>query len=103
MKQIAIKNDTIRRQIPCIHEPHRLILTASVAPLPQAELDELITAAREFDAFTKDNDPYGEHDVGIVTVNEQVYLWKLDCYDDDFEFYKEDGNRVLTIMASHEY
>lgn len=101
--KIATKNDAIRKKIPYIPPPHQLVLTASVAALSKEDLNDLIMAVRTFDAFTKDNDPYGEHDVGIVTVNEQVYLWKFDYYDDDFEFYKEDSNRVLTIMASHEY
>lgn len=32
---------------------------------------EAVAAVRSFDAFTPDNDPYGEHDFGAVEVNGQ--------------------------------
>ncbi len=103
MKAIAVKNDAIRKHIPHVSPPHQLVLTAAVAALAKEELHELIIAVREFNVFTSDNDPYREHDLGKIILKDQEYIWKFDYYDDDFEYHREDGNRVLTIMASHEY
>jgi hypothetical protein len=40
-------------------------------------IDDAVT---HFDAFTPDNDPYGEHDFGLVRVNGHVVLFKIDAY-----------------------
>jgi len=65
--------------------------------------EELIRKVREFDYFTSNNDPYGEHDFGKIDLNGTSYFWKIDYYDDNYEFFKEDGKRVLTIMRADEY
>ena len=50
-----------------------------------------------------DNDPYGEHDFGKVTISGEDYFFKVDYYDATYQFYEQDGHRVLTIMHSDEY
>ena len=40
-------------------------------------IDDAVT---HFDVFTPDNDPYGEHDFGLVRVNGHVVLFKIDAY-----------------------
>ena len=31
-----------------------------------------------FDAFTPDNDPYGEHDFGSIDLDGEKLFWKID-------------------------
>ena len=96
-------NDELRREM-----PHgRVILTRAVAALDPVTLAAIITAIREFDDFTPDNDPWGEHDFGQVFNGEGVPLfWKIDAYDLAMEFGSPDPTddavtkRILTIMTA---
>ena len=65
--------------------------------------EDVIRKVREFEDFNSKNDPYGEHDFGKIDLNGTSYFWKIDYYDDNYEFFKEDGKRVLTIMRADEY
>ncbi|HEV2038154.1 MAG TPA: DUF3768 domain-containing protein [Candidatus Eremiobacteraceae bacterium] len=68
-----------------------------------------LAAVQSFDAFSPDNDPYGEHDFGSVTVGEQKLFWKIDYYDRSLQFGSKDPSdtaqtaRVMTIMLAEEY
>jgi hypothetical protein len=68
-----------------------------------------LAAVRGFDAFTIENDPYGEHDFGCVTVGEEKVFWKIDYYDPTLCYGSNDPAdpaktaRVITIMLAHEY
>ncbi len=59
--------------------------------------------------FTEDNDPYGDHTFGTVTVSGQKLFWKIDLYDADFTYGSERPfdpsvtRRILTIMCPSEY
>lgn len=65
---------------------------------------------RHFGIFTKENDPYGEHDFGSFThrVAGKVF-WKIDYYNLDYARGSEDPcdpsktRRVLTVMLASEY
>lgn len=95
-KAVAQKNDLLRQTfIGC-----RVVMTEGIAHDP--DKDKIITAVRTFSDFTLDNDPYGEHDFGSFQIN-NTYFWKFDYYDDNYELYQEDGNRVLTIGRMDEY
>jgi len=94
---IAKKNDAFRRSF----VGGRVVLTAGVNN--SEHLQEVIRAVQSFDDFTPDNNPHLERDFGKVTVNSEDYFWKVDYYDDNYEYFKEDGNRVLTIMLAEEY
>lgn len=85
------------------------MLTRTVAELSVPALEELISAVRNFAAFSKSNDPYGEHDFGNVEVDGVSYFWKVDCYDLNLEFGSPDPadetrtRRILTILAASEW
>ena len=70
---------------------------------------EALAAVRAFNEFTKDNDPYGEHDFGAITVSSRKLFWKIDCYDPSMEYGSENPSdpevtcRVLTVMLAEEY
>lgn len=70
---------------------------------------QAVRAVREFDRFSEDNDPYGEHDFGSFSLAGQTLFWKIDYYDRTLSFGSEDPAdpaatcRVLTIMLASEY
>lgn len=71
------------------------------------KFQELITAVREFNGFTKDNDPHGEHDFGQVEIDGEKFFFKIDYYDMNLEYgadpYEDDYRPVMTIMYASEY
>lgn len=95
---LAERNDAFRQT--CIP-----FVTAGVLFLD--DVPDLIQAVREFDDFTSDNDPYGEHDFGaLMWAAERVY-WKIDYYDQDLRSWRDpqdpDCQRILTILLASEY
>ena len=59
--------------------------------------------------FTTENDPYGEHDFGSVTIDGTNLFWKIDYYDLSLQYGSSDPSdpaqtaRVLTITLAEEY
>lgn len=118
-ERIARLNDLARRAmgIACV-----VVATEGVRALPEADQSRLRELVETFDAFTPDNDPYGERDFGAIwqgldgvwsvsrpsDVAETVF-WKIDAYDRELRFGSEDPadpavtRRVLTIMLASEY
>lgn len=101
------------------------VATAGFRSLPDADQSCVRELIETYDAFTEDNDPYGERDFGTIyqladgqwtterprlreDERERVF-WKIDYYDRDMRFASEDAanpavtRRVLTIMLSDEY
>lgn len=88
----------------------RVLLTDGIRSLPDDVRQAIITKVRTFDAFTPDNDPYGEHDFGAFDQpGAGKIFWKIDYYDVDFRCHSPDPvdpkvtRRVLTIMLAEEY
>jgi len=87
----------------------QVVMTLGVAALAENELAQLLERVRRFDAFTKDNDPHGEHDFGNIEIAGQSYFFKVDYYAPDMEGGSEDSadpaktTRVMTIMRADEY
>jgi hypothetical protein len=102
---IAELNDTFRQTF--MGRP--VMLTSGVRSLPSDTLKTVLRLVRAFDAFTPDNDPYGEHDFGAFDCHGQRIFWKIDYYDSKLTYgseYPEDPEqttRVLTIMLAEEY
>lgn len=86
-----------------------LLITSGVRALGKDTVTAALLAVREFDAFTRENDPWGEHDFGAVSVDGRRLFWKIDAYDRDRRFHSPDPTdpnvttRVLTIMLPEEY
>jgi hypothetical protein len=74
--RIASLNDALRR-----HGLGGMVgVTRGVANLPGFNAKELMSVLAAFDAFTPDNDPYGEHDFGKVSYAGAELFWKIDYY-----------------------
>ncbi len=102
-QNIRKKNDLLRQQVPLVPMPNRFMMTSSVACLPEKKLTSLFSKVVNFNDFNQDNDPHGEHDFGTVFQDGEKYFWKIDYYDDDYKFHKEDGNRVILLMHARDY
>ena len=102
---IAKLNDQLRRH----GRGGTLAATANVIALGDAALPAIIKLVRSFDAFTADNDLYGERDFGTVTYRGERLFWKIDYYDQDLRYASPDPadpsvtTRVLTIMLAEDY
>ena len=114
-KRIAQLNDQVRKHV-CIpsqfiqaENPHRIVITRGVTGIPSEVRFAIYALIRDFDAFTEDNDPYGEHDFGSIEHAGYKLFWKFDYYDHRLEYgsaHPDDPGqtcRVLTIMLAEEY
>lgn len=99
MQTIAEKNDKLRLDLDPISM--KIYLTQGVAN--SKNLETILNSVRKFNNFNADNDPYNEHDMAFINVNGEKYFFKFDYYDDNYKYFKEDGNRVLTIGKACEY
>jgi hypothetical protein len=88
----------------------QVVMTRGVADLPLDVRARLILAVQSFSNFTKDNDPYGEHDFGSFEIEGDTYFFKVDYYAaPDMDGGSENAadpsvtTRVLTIMRADEY
>jgi hypothetical protein len=104
--QVAELNDRFRRNL---SGGGLRVMTAGVASLPPDDQVAILARVTAFDAFTPENDPYGEHDFGSFEYAGDRIFWKIDTYaDDSLTFGAEDpadpnAVRVLTIMLAEEY
>jgi hypothetical protein len=82
-----------------------VMITPGVRDLPQ--VIELMKAIEQFDTFSEDNDPYGEHDFGSLEWCGEKVFWKIDYYDQKLEYGEEplspNCRRVMTVMLASEY
>jgi hypothetical protein len=98
-------NDRFRRTL----EGGRALVTRGVLAKGEAFAARAIAAVKAFDAFTPDDDPYGEHDFGAVEVDGIRVFFKVDYYDLSEQAGSPDPAdpnvtvRVLTIMLAQEY
>jgi hypothetical protein len=103
-------NDTFRKVLSVLpgSTPNKVVLTRGVASLGPDRMLEIFQRVREFNDFTEDNDPHGEHDFGSFVLGDQAINWKIDYYDSAMEYGSEEPwnaaktVRVLTIMLVEE-
>ena len=98
-------NDRLRRQ----GIGGRVMITPGIQALGPDDVRHVLTAVARFDDFTEDNDPWGEHDCAVLTVNGHRIIFKTDYYDRELRWHSPDASdpavteRVLTVMLSEEY
>jgi hypothetical protein len=87
----------------------KVVATPSVVSLSADTRAEVLNAIRNFDTFSEDNDPYGEHDFGSVEVSGDKFFFKIDYYDPTMERHSDNPAdpsrtlRVMIIMRADEY
>jgi hypothetical protein len=85
------------------------MMTSGIEALGAAPIARIMAEIANFDAFTADNDPYGEHDCAILTVDGTRVLFKIDYYDPDLLYHSADSSdpsvtrRIMTVMRADEY
>ncbi len=103
--KIAALNDQARRSFTGC----RVAITQGIQALGEASIASVLQEVQDFDAFTPDNDPFGEHDFGQITYEGHAIFWKFDYYDLDLTMHSPDPSdpavtaRVLTVMLAEEY
>jgi hypothetical protein len=86
-----------------------IFVTSGIRSLGEKRLEAVLEAVRSFDQFDRSNDPYEEHDLGVLKVAGERVMWKIDYYDRDRRFASSDPTdptvttRILTIMLASEY
>ena len=93
--------------------PGQIVMTRGVADLSPAAKAIIMQRVQKFEAFTEDNDPYGDHTFGAfefeIGGNSYTLFWKIDLYDTEYVMGSEEPanpqvtRRVLTIMHASEY
>ncbi len=103
--EIRALNDALRR----LGRGGDTIITQGIAFLSYGLQAIIYRAIQSYDEFTPDNDPYGEHDLGVLTLDGHRVIFKIDYYNQTLCGGSEDPSnqditrRVLTIMLAHEY
>jgi hypothetical protein len=103
--RICALNDELRR----FGRDGRIMITSGIQALGTEGVAHVLAAVAAFDAFTTDNDPYGEHDCAILTVDGHRVMFKIDYYDRDLAYHSPDPSdptvteRVMTMMLASEY
>ena len=87
----------------------KVLITQGVRALGPEFESACVEAVQSFGDFSPANDPYGEHDFGIVQIEGRSVYWKIDYYDRALEYGSENPadpkvtTRVLTIFLAEEY
>jgi hypothetical protein len=86
-----------------------VVVTRGIAALDLLTKAAIFAAVQAFDRFTTDNDPYGEHDFGLLEVAGHRIMFKIDYYDSNMTYLSSNPSdpqvtrRVLTILLASEY
>ena len=106
IKRIAQLNDLCRTALGVVG---RAFTTEGISALPPEDQSAIREKVESFDAFTEDNNPFGERDFGAFEHNGQRIFWKIDYYDPTLQQASDDPadpektTRVLTIMLASEW
>ena len=99
-RTIAQLNDEFRRS------GRDVFITSGVQALP--DVPGLLVAVQQFNTFTPDNDPYGEHDFGSIVWHREKDVLEnrlLRCHACNTGMTRSspDCRRILTVLLASEY
>ena len=98
-------NDQLRRSL----TGGMLMMTRGIIGLGAQRQMTILSAIAAFDAFSPEDDPYGERDFGALTVDGTRIFFKVDYLDRSLTGHSPDPAdptvtaRVLTVMLAEEY
>jgi hypothetical protein len=110
--ECSIKTARIRElndQLRCKGIGGRVLVTRGIEALGPQGVHQVLASVARFNDFTDDNDPWGEHDCAVLTVDGRRIIFKVDYFDRDLKWHSPDASdpavteRVLTIMLAEEY
>ena len=92
----------------------RVKLNPGILAMKREAREAIKTKVRAFKDFNEDNDPWGEHDFGVVEHGGERIFWKIDYYDKEsfrkgLDYGSEDPSdpkttlRFLTIYLASEH
>ncbi len=105
IERVRLLNDLLR----CHRLGGQVVVSAGVHALGSDVVARIAVAVARFDAFTPDNDPYGEHDFGSVCVEGHAVLFKIEYLDTSLRGHSPDPadptvtRRVMILMLAEEY
>ncbi len=97
--RIAVLNDLFRRS------GLRVVVTGGVQSV--SDLTGLMREIKRYNRFSRNSDPYGEHDFGSLRWRGKKIFWKIDYYNQSLDGGEDplspDCKRVMTVMLAEEY
>jgi hypothetical protein len=86
-----------------------LVITRALTAYGEMFIRRAITAVRQFNTFTQENDPWQEHDMAFLDVDGERIFFKIDYYDPTTRYLSVDPadpnvtRRILTIGLAEDY
>ena len=97
-EKIASRNDAFRRS--------GLGVAISQGIEEIGDFEDLLGMIREFDGFTKENDPHMEHDHGTIEWKGELVFWQIGYYDVCLHHWESplcpNCHRTITVMLESE-
>jgi hypothetical protein len=87
----------------------QIVLTQSVADLPEMVKAAALQRVTEFADFTEANDPHGEHDFLTFELCNREFIFSITYYDKTLEHGSPDRSdpnvttRIGTLMQAHDW
>src|ERR1019366_8991035 len=101
-EKTRVLNDAFRKTL----SGGRVLVTAGISA--REDVATILEQVREYNDFSEDDDPYGEHDFGAIRHGDQQIFWKIDYYNCNMQEGSPDPGdstvttRVITIMFASE-
>ena len=104
-KRVRDLNDQLRK----FGKGGMVVMTGGIAAHEVQAVNDIFKAIAAYDAFTDDNDPWGEHDCAVLTAIGVKVMFKIDYFDRSRTFHSPNPadpkvtTRVMTVMLADEY
>lgn len=103
--RIRYLNDLLR----CKGIGGEVMITAALNALGDVMVARALREVAAFTDFNGGNDPHGERDCAVLTVDGVQLMWKIDYYDRNLTYHSPDPAdpsvtvRIMTVMLASDY